>query len=199
MKKLIAVLLVMGAMFSGYKVYANGNNNSPSVKPAKNMQVSFDNVSADSKLYVKDSNGHILYSENIQSEGNYNRGFDFSTLPSNEYFFEIDKEAFISIYPFTVVDDLVELHEERISEIVKPVLVHENNRVKLMRNLDASQSIKIEIYYEGRKLVYSETIHKDGMIGKIFDFSASASGEYLFSINYENRNHSEYLSINSTY
>lgn len=199
MKKTIAVLLVMGAMFSGYKVYANGNNNSPSVNPAKNMQVSFDNVNADSKLYIKDSEGHILYSENILSEGKYNRGFDVSAFPSSDYYFEVDKEAFISIYPFTVVDDFVEFHEERVSSIVKPVLILENSRVKLMRNLDEDQSINVEIYYEGRNLVYSETIKNDGMIGKVFDFSGSASGEYLFSINYENRNHSEYLSINTIY
>lgn len=199
MKKTIAVLLVMGALFSGNKMYADGNNSNPSWKPAKNIQVSFDNVNPGSKLFVKDSDGQILYTENIHSQGKYSRGFDFSAFPSKDYYFEVDKKAFVFIYPFTVVDEFVELHDDRVREIVKPVLLLENSRVKLMRNLDEDQSINVEIYYEGRSLVYSKTISKDGMIGKVFDFSGSASGEYLFSISYENRNHSEYLSINTSY
>ena len=94
---------------------------------------------------------------------------------------------------------LQELFAVKKRPAVKPVLVLVNDQVKLMRNLDEDQSIYVEIYYEGRNLVYSETIKNDGMIGKVFDFSGSASGEYLFSINYENRNHSEYLSINTIY
>lgn len=199
MKKIIAVLLVAGALNSGNKVYADGNNNKPARTPVKHMQVSFDNVYSGSKLYVKDGKGVTLYTENIKSDGSYSRDFDFSALPSNDYYFEIDKEAFISIYPFTVIDEFVELHEEEVREIVKPVLLLEYDQVKLMRNLDEKQSIEVEIYYQGRNLVYSETIDKDGMIGKVYDFSNSASGEYLFNINYENRNYSKYLSINTIY
>lgn len=197
MKKTIAVLLVMGAFFSHSQMYATENNSNPSGKPAKTMQVSFDNVSTDSKLFLKDSKGHILYTEDIETEGQYNKGFDFSFLPSNDYYFELDKKAFISIQPFTVMDDQVQFHEDLNSEIAKPVLILENDRVKLMRYIDQKQSIKVLIYDKGQNLIFKERIDKDGNIGRIYDFSQSVSGEYLFSIDYEGHRYREYLSINT--
>jgi hypothetical protein len=196
MKKTLAVLLVMGALFSGSQMYATENNN-PSGKPAKIMQVSFENVSIDSKLFLKDNKGHILYTEDIETEGQYEKGFDLSILPSNDYYFEVDKKAFISIYPFTVKDDQVEFHEDLKSEIVKPVLILENDRVKLLRNLDQKQSVIVQIYDEGQNLVFRERIDKNGNIGRIYNFSEINSGEYLFSIDYEGHRLREYLSINT--
>jgi len=197
MKKTIAVLLVAGALISGNNMYANGNNSNPSGKPAKIMQVSFDNVNVDSKLYIKDSKDRILYSERIDSEGIYSRGFDFSSLPSNDYYFEVDKEAFISIYPFTVEDDQVVLHENLKSEIIKPLLILKDNKVKLLRNLNQEQSLDVKIYYKGENLVFSETINKDGSVGRLYDMSSSTSGEYIFSIDFDGYNHRESLIINN--
>ena len=68
MKKTIAVVLVLGAVISGNNIYATGNNSDPSGTPAKVKQVSFDHVSTDSKLYIKDGNDRILYTENIESD-----------------------------------------------------------------------------------------------------------------------------------
>jgi len=197
MKKTIAVLMVVGAVISGNNIYATGNNSNPSGKPAKTKQVSFDNVNTDSKLYIKDSKDRILYSENIESGGNYSRRFDFSSLPSNDYYFEVEKEAFISIRPFTVQDDQVVFHEDLKTEILKPRLMLVNNRVVLLRNLDEEQSLNVKIYYQGEKLVFSEIIKNDSEIGRIYNMSDSNSGDYLFSIEYDGYNHREFLSINT--
>jgi hypothetical protein len=199
MKKTYIALSIAGALFVNSNVLAFGNKNNPTVSPAKNTQVSFDNVTLDSKLTIKDSRGQILYSEQIESTGRYTKGFDLSALPSNDYYFEVDKDAFISIYPFTVLDDFVELHDDQVSSIVKPMLVLDEHRVKLMRNLDEAQSIEVDIYFQGRNLVFSEKIHEDGMVGRTYDFSTSAGGEYLFLIRYDDRSYSEYLSINTGY
>lgn len=197
MKKLRTAVLIIGALISANNIYADGNKSKLSWKPAKDMQVSFNNVSPGSELTVKDSNGQILFSEKIRSEGTYNRRFDFSSLPSNDYFIEIDKEAYISIYPFTVVDASVMLHDDLRSIIIKPVLLQENNRVRLVRNLDEKQSLKVEIYYQGRDLIFSETIDEEGAIGRTYNLSKSARGAYLFHITYGDRSKSEYLSINT--
>ena len=77
MKKLIAVLLVGGALFSSNKMYATGNNNIPSANPAKYIQVTFGILPIDSKLYVKDSDGQILYFESVETYGSFRKGFDF--------------------------------------------------------------------------------------------------------------------------
>ena len=199
MKKQIAVLLVLGASISSNKMYADGNNSNPLLKPANKMQVSFDKLSLGSKLYVKDSDGLILYSENIESEGKYNRVFNFSSLPENDYYFEIEKQACISIYPFAVVNDSVQFNEDLRSEIIKPLLVQENNWVKLMKNLDQKQSLKVDIFYQGQDLIFSETFDNKGKVGRLYDLSNSASGEYLFRITYDDRHYSEYLSINTIY
>lgn len=199
MKKLIATLLILGALISGNKIYANGNTENPIERPAKNMQVSFENVNIGAELSVKDSNGQILFSESIQSDGTYDRKFDFSSLPPNDYHFEVDKRGFISIYPFTVNEENVVLHKDQKTAIVKPSLHLDKDLVKLMRNYDKKQSLKVEIYYEGQELVFKETITEDGMIGRIYDFSSSTSGEYLFLVDYEDRTFSEYVSINTLF
>lgn len=195
MKKAIAVLAVMGALFSECQMFATGDHSKPSEKTAKIMQVSFENVSTDSKLLLKDRKGHILYSEDIQTEGHFNKGFDFSSLPSNDYYFEMNKEAFISIRPFTVLNNQVQFHEDLNREIIKPTLFLENDRVKLMRNLDEKQSVLVKIYDQDHNLIFRERIDNDGSIGRIYDFSKSTDGEYLFSIDYEGHRHQEYLSI----
>jgi len=199
MKTTIAVLLVVGALFSGNNLYATGKNSSPSEKPVKTKQVSFDHVSPDSKLYIKDSQDRILYSENIESGGTYSRKFDFSSLPANDYFFEVDKEAFISVYPFTVEDSQVTFHENLNTHVLKPRLILENNRVALLRNLDQEQSVKVNIYYQGEDLVHSETINSDSPVGRIYDLSGSTRGDYLFSIDYDGYKYHELLSINTMY
>ena len=197
MKKAVLLILVMGAMFSGNNIYGSGKKGNPSGNPAKTMQVTFDNVSAGSRLYIKNSNDRILYSEKVQSKGVYSKGFDFSSLPVDDYYFEVEKNVTISINPFTVTADGVEFHKELNRDIVKPILFQDSDRVKLMRNLNGQQSIDVKIFFQGRELVFSETIEKDGMIGRVYDFSTSLSGDYLFSIDFAGRNYSKYMSINA--
>ena len=199
MKNSVAVILTVGALISANNSYAGGKKDNPTLSSATNMQVSIDHVTPDSKVFIKDSKGQVLYSENIDHAGSFQKGFDVSSLPSNDYYLEVDKKAFVTVYPFTVKEHLAEFHEAEAREIMKPVLILDENQVKLMRNVDDKQTVFVEIYYQGQDLVHRERIDEEGKIGRIYDFSTSASGDYLFSIKYEDRKHTEYLSINTLY
>ncbi|MBT8260309.1 MAG: hypothetical protein KJN82_03275 [Bacteroidia bacterium] len=57
-------------------------------------------VKEGSSLLIKDKSGVVLYREKIKSSGIYTKGFDFTSLPEGNYFFELDKDFEI---PFKVI------------------------------------------------------------------------------------------------
>lgn len=199
MKKTIATTLILGALITGTTIYANGITNLPSEKPDKVTRLTFENVDKGARLFVKDSDGQILFKEKISAEGTYTKAYDLSEFPEGEYYFEIDKKGFITIYPFSVEKNSVEMLSSEKLTIAKPMVRVNNDRVYLSRVGSNSQSMNIEIYYEGKELAYSEELTRDGEIERIYDFSTSESGSYLFSIDVDDRTFNEMVHVNGIY
>lgn len=195
MKKMIATLLILAALVSGNTIYANGTASFPPDKPEKTTRVTFENTNKGARLYIKDSEDQTLYSERIKTEGSYTRGFDLTELPENEYYFEVDKEEVITLFPFRVEEKSVRLLQELKKNIVKPEIQLDGNRVILSHDAPEAKTLKVEIYYEGRDLVYSEDLDRDGKLLRRYDLSKSTSGEYLFSIKCDNHVFNEYVDI----
>ncbi len=198
MKKLIATLLILGAMISGNKIYADGNIRLPSETPAKNTEVTFYNVSEGADLFIKNSEGQTIMSEKINQNGTYTRKFDLSGLAKNEYYFEVDKDGFIVLYPFTVGEQYVDLKEDQMEYIVKPSIHVEGELVYLTRDTESNKPVRIEIYHEGRN-VYSEYINPDGTLNRKYNFSSCSSGDYQFTVYYDNRILNESVNIQTLY
>lgn len=199
MKKTIATILVLGALISGTTIYANGITTMPSEKPGKVTRVTFENVNKGARLLLKDSNGQILYSERISKEGSYTKNYDLSEFPVGDYSFEIDKKGFISIYPISVQKESVEMLSAQNLRIAKPSVSVNDNRAYLTRLGTESQTIDVSIYFEGQDLAFSEEITREGEVERIYDFSTSESGSYLFSIDADNRTFNETVYINGVY
>src|SRR5210317_1577194 len=65
------------------------------------------NVKQGSVLTIIDRNGLVLYNESIKKSGDYSKGFDLTTLPDGDYFFELDSDLKIVVIPFKVKSEEV--------------------------------------------------------------------------------------------
>ena len=195
MKKMNLTTLVMGALISGSLADASGNIKLPPTNPDEIKLVTFNDVNAGAKLYIKDDEGDMHYFERIRKEGNYARSFDLSNLPDDAYYFEMNKANSIMILPFDVENDKITMKTNLKTEIAKPQLFPQRDKVFLKRDSEGMQKMTIEIYFEGRDLVYSNEVEKEGDLLQRFDFSKSAPGEYLFYIKYADRTFMEYVEM----
>ncbi len=195
MKRIILSALVFGALMSGRLAHASGRPGMPMEIPEKSTIVTFSDVNTGDKLVIRDSDGISLYSEKIKKDGAYTRKFNLSNLPENRYYFEVEKAGEITVLPFNVERETITLENALKTDIVKPQLVTQNDKVLLSRDVEGAQSMKVNIYYRGKELVHSDEIDKNGKLLRRYDFSNSRSGDYLFHIEYDNRTLEEYVSI----
>jgi len=132
-------------------------------------------------LSIKDGGGIVLYKESIVKKGDYSKGFDLTSLPNGEYYFELDTELEIVIIPFTVVSNQVVFKKEQKSTIFKPFVRVKDDMVFVSRVSYEKSPIEYNIYYaDNYDLVLSEKVDSEKHIKKIYDFSKAKKGNYLF-------------------
>ena len=195
MKKMILTGLILAGIISVSMAHEPGDSSLPSGLPLKSAKVMFDNVSSGSKLYIKDEAGQTVYFEKIKADGLYSKNFDLTSLPANEYYFELDSKDAFTVLPFSVGLKDVTVQNEQKREIVKPELLVKGDHVLLSRDVDNEQELSVYIYFRGQELVYDEEIEREGTLLRKYDFSTSMRGEYLFYIKYEDRVFMEYVNM----
>ena len=155
-------------------------------KPIKEKEpnvtsLSFSKVFEGSMLFIKDEMGLTLYKEAIQKTGEYSKGFDLTSLPDGEYFFELDTDLKIVVIPFEVKSNEVRFMKEEKSTILKPVVRVVDNKVLVSRTSFEGAPIEFKIYYaQNSDVVLSEKFENETIVEKVYDFSESKKGEYLF-------------------
>jgi len=180
MKNVIKFFLVIVVMFTTMVSFANELEGFTNDKTKSVTNVTFKNVKQGSYLTIKDSNQLILYKELIEKEGHYSRGFDLTSLPDGDYYFELDKEVQIKIIPFKVSLKEVTFDKDSETTIFKPIVYVKNNKVYVSKLSFEEEMLEIQITTEDNELILSEKIHKvDECLGKIYNFSTSKKGTYL--------------------
>ena len=199
MKKIIATMFILGALMTGTVIYANGTSNQPGGIPGKTARITFSSVSDGATLTIKDSNDRTIYEEQVKQEGAYAKNFDFSNLPDAAYYFEMDTKDSIRIYPFVVSGKQVKMLDGERYSIAKPELHVEGDKLFLTKGVSDQQPVKVDFYYEGRELAYSEQLIVGGELNRIYDFSTSKRGDYFVVIQSGDRTFRESIRINGTY
>ena len=181
MKKLTKKsVLVLGLCMSTL-TYANREVEPIKEKEPTVTSMSFKKVKLGSKLSIKDRDGIVLYKESIVKTGDYSKGFDLTTLPNGDYYFELDSELEIVIIPFNVVSNQVVFKKEEKSTIFKPLVRVKDNIVFVSRVSYEESPIEFKIYYaDNYDLVLSEKTENQNHLKKIYDFSKAKKGNYLF-------------------
>ena len=192
MKKLSIKSMIFLGLFSFAVGYANPGAEMNEEKETKFTIVSFTDVELGSELSIKDLNGLTLYKESINKKGSYSKKFDLTALPDGDYFFEMNSETEIEVIPFNVVSNQVLFNKEEKKTIFKP-LVSVKGKKALVSWVPFDESpMGCKIYYsKNYDLVFKETwenLNQNGkMHGKVYDFSTSLSGQYIFVFEIDGR------------
>jgi hypothetical protein len=150
-------------------------------KEPKVTSLSFAKVSKGSKLLIKDLNGIVLYKEAIQKSGEYSKGFDLTSLPNGEYYFELDTELEIVVIPFDVLSSEVNFRKEEKTTIFKPMIRVKGDKVIVSRTSFESAPMEFKIYYAmNSDVVFTEKFENEPFIERVYDFSTSKKGDYTF-------------------
>ena len=102
-KSLVLVALLVAVTVSYGNEISGNTNNGKGVR----TNMTFKNVKKGSVLYIKDMNGLVLYKEAIKVNGHYSKGFDLTSLPDGDYYFEMNKEVVMNVIPFKVMSSVV--------------------------------------------------------------------------------------------
>lgn len=187
MKKLVSISLVLVAMLASMVGYSNEYvfvTNNPSDKVT---EVTFEKVEKGSTLTLKDDRNEILYTEMMEQSGSYSKGFDLTLLPNGIYYFELDSEEAIKVVPVQVMGTTATFIMEEERNFIKPEVRVSDGMVYLSKESKDHKSVKIEVYYEGQDLAYSERIKKGNNVNRVYDFSNSKKGIYVIVMRSEGR------------
>ena len=194
MKRTMIKTIGMGVLIFGSLAEGYGMNNAPEEKYPKIARVTFEEVNSGDKLRIKGYDGQTHYRERIKADGSFTKRFDVSELPEDQYYFEVDKDDEITVLPFSVSEEKVDLQNDLKANIAKPHLATYKDQVILTRDAEDAQTIAVDIYFKGRN-IYSEEVEKNGKLSRQYDFSKSMNGTYLFEIKYDDRLYSEFVNV----
>jgi len=181
MKKLTKKGLIACALSVSLLGFANDLKQPIKEKETKVTNLNFAKVSKGSMLLIKDFNGLVLYKEAIQESGEYSKGFDLTSLPNGEYYFELDTELEIVVIPFDVNSSEVNFRKEEKATIFKPMVRVKDDKVFVSRTSFESAPMEFKIFYAlNSDVVLSEKFENEPFVERVYDFSGSKKGEYLF-------------------
>ena len=191
-KSLVLVALLVAVTVSyGNKISSNTNNGKNALK-----NVTFKNVKKGSILSIKDMNGLVLYRVTIEKTGEYTKGFDLTSLPDGDYYFEMNKDVEISVIPFKVASSVVTFDKTAETKTFKPVVFVNKNKVHISKISLEGEVLRVKIFSESSELVYSGSIViKRDVFGKIYDFTTSLKGRYTIVITSKGRTFVEKIKI----
>ena len=178
-KSLVFVALVMSTLTYGKEISFYGSSEE------KMAIITLKSVEEGNKLTIKDVYGTTLYKETINHSGNYAKGFDLTTLPNGNYFFEVDKGLIINVIPFTVDYKKVNFNKEKENVIHKPFVRTENNSVFITKLSLGKSPLTVKIYYENSfryELIHVEEIEDIKTLEKVFRLDENERGNYKIVI-----------------
>jgi len=196
MKNLMKNTLVIVVLFTA--LLANANTSLNTLNDVRKTVLTLNDVKQGDELLIKNVYGIILYKETIKNSGSYNKGFDLTELPKGDYFFELNKDFQIKIFPFKVSNHVVVFNNNKETTIFKPSIRNKENKVyinKLSLNLEP---LEVSVYYEDAvsndfNLIYSETLENSNSISRILNLDIQKKGKYKIVTKTEGRKFVDYI------
>ena len=158
-----------------------------------NVSVTIDHVKQGNLLTIQDDYGTILFKEIISNSGTYTKGFDLTSLPDGDYFFEIEKDLEIDTIPFTVEASEVTFHKEKGTVVFKPYVRKKNDLILISKLSPNEEALHINVYDEtsnASELVYSEEIKGIQNIERTYKLR---KGKYKLVFNFSDREITKFI------
>lgn len=191
MKKAIKNNLVFTVLFTVLFSFANEKTAFEDGLKTKESYVTFSNVKIGSILRLKDASDELIYKETITVSGQYIKKFDFTFLPTGNYYFELEKDLEITTKPFSVNDKSIALNNKKETKFYKPLVTQKGSRLFISQLSLNQQPLKIKLYYEngmgGYNIIYAQTLRDDIVLETILKLSEKRKGIYKLILDCGNR------------
>lgn len=182
--------ILMVTMFATLLSFANDISIYTLKKDAKKTALVLKNVKKGNLLSIIDNNGAILYKETIEKTGVYTKGFDLTSLPNGDYFFELEKDLQIDIIPFSVTSSVVLFNKDEKKVIYKPYTRVKDGVVYITKLALNEEPLKVDIYFLNSvdsQLMHSETIEDTKNIQRAYKLTGLDEGSYKIVLTSEGR------------
>lgn len=197
MKYLIKKSVVFVVLFTTLLVNANETSSLRNLNDEKTTVLTLSNVKQGNQLLIKDVFGLTLYKESITKTGEFVKGFDLTSLPNGEYFFELNSDMEIKVIPFTVFNTTVAFNKEMETTISKPYVSLKDNYIYVSKLSLDKQPTEIKLYFDydsdSYELIHSESLEDEMNIQRAYRISKSEIGKYKLVIKTEGRKFVEFL------
>lgn len=182
MKKTLKNNLVFAVLFIGLFSFANDKTLLEGSSKTKESYVTFSNVKIGSILRLKDASDEIIYKETITVSGQYLKKFDFTFLPTGNYYFELEKDIEITTKTFSVNVNSISLNNEKETKFYKPIVTKKGPRLFISQLALNQEPLNLKLYYENGmgdySVIYTQTLKDDIILESILKLSEKRKGIY---------------------
>lgn len=201
MKKEVKTGIVLVTMLATMLSYANRPTTIDKKVGIENTTLSIHNVKQGQQIKIIDRNGIVLYKELIDKSGLYRKGFDLTSLPNGDYYFELDKDTEVQIIPFKVLMNKVEFLKEKETRFFKPIIRFKEGKILLSRLSFEHMPLEVKIYYDENhsssdyELIHSEKFNDSKIIERVYQLDKHKKGTYKVIVKTEGREFTENLTL----
>ncbi len=172
MKGLVSGLLMVLATLSYgsnepyFKVQVTG---------ARTFSLEVKNLAGTARIILQDTNGEVVFKEQIGAVNTYTKRFDVTSLPKGTYTLSVADDFKFQSAKINVAEDLVAEFEELY---FFPIVVQGNKYVTVSKIASADERLSVAVYDAQDRLIFSDVLKGEDYIGKRFDFSKAPKGTY---------------------
>lgn len=197
MKTMIKVSAIVMVMLASYVGYAGPNNLvSMSVTGNKSFRLVLQDNASDLYITLKDQYGQTLYEEHVAGPVEYDKIFNVSSLPTGKYSLEMDYPTKYQVYPVEIKSNQVYLDNSQLEEYFKPIVRQKGTKVSISYFNTQNRPLRILVYdRDTNELLSQENLKDELVLGKQYDFSEAAPGNYLISMACNDRRYSHMVII----
>ena len=179
MKNLIKNSMLIVAFFTTVVMSAVNDESGFNLRviDAKMVSLTLENSDGSSKVSVVDSYGEVLYKESFK--GTYfSKSYDLMTLPTGDYYFEVEGQTKIKLMPFTVTEKEVTFNNEVETIYFKPIVREEGDKIHVTKIALDNESLTIALYNNVNDILYTEKLEGDMHLGRTLNISKLEKGNY---------------------
>ena len=150
------------------------------VKDAKRLVLKLNKQTESSILTLTDSDKHQIFVENIKEDEDYSKKFDLSKLEEGLYYLKM--ESLIKTVEFTISVEDSEVNVIARDEVAKPFFRKSNGILYVNYLNQKLNEVVINVVDSDNRVVYTQKMGKDLVIGKMINFTSAVKDDYTVSL-----------------
>lgn len=188
MKNQIKIAILSLLIAFSTSIYGNSAEPKISVNAVsqKLVNLSLENIEGNFTVYLKDSDGFILYEHNF-TQNKFSKLYDVSALPKGSYYFEIKGITKIKKIFFKINFDKTLVVDETNTVYYKPIVLVKKNKLYITKPASNNEKILIKVLDSDSNLIMEKELKGSENLDCTIDISNFKSGEYkiFLSSNYK--------------